>query len=123
LGKAIMLYAADFNDSLPAGDQWCDLLAEHASATSRLFICPHSRIAEGQSSYAMNANVIGWKQDKLPRDVVLLFESKPGWNQVGGPELLAPENHAGEGCNILFGDKGVKFVKRDQLTTLRWNPN
>jgi hypothetical protein len=42
------------------------------------------------------------------------------WNQSGGAELLTTENHKGEGCNILFNDRSVKFVRADQLSELRW---
>ncbi|HSV99683.1 MAG TPA: H-X9-DG-CTERM domain-containing protein [Sedimentisphaerales bacterium] len=54
-------------------------------------------------------------------DVVLLFESKPGWNQSGGAELLTTENHQGKGCNVLFTDGHVEFVKTEYLSELRWN--
>ena len=42
------------------------------------------------------------------------------WNQVGGPEILTTENHKGQGCNILFGDGNVKFVRTKQLGELKW---
>jgi len=51
-----------------------------------------------------NANAVA-----RPR-MVAVFETEGGWNQFGGPELLAPENHGGEGCNILFSDLHVEFV-------------
>jgi prepilin-type processing-associated H-X9-DG protein len=123
LGIAVTVYAADFNDSLPAGDRWCDLLVERESVVPDHFVCRVSHAVRGQSSYAMNAKVIGWKRTKLPADVVLLFESKPGWNQVGGPELLSTENHKEEGCSVLFGDGHVEFVERKQLARLKWKPD
>jgi hypothetical protein len=46
---------------------------------------------------------------------------KDRWNQAGGPELLAVENHNFEGCNVLFANMHVKF-ERD-LLKLRWNLN
>jgi len=52
---------------------------------------------------------------------VILFDSKPGWNQVGGPELLAPENHGGKGCNILFGNFEVKFIEKEKFGELKWD--
>ena len=42
------------------------------------------------------------------------------WNQVGGPELLTTENHKGEGCNVLFNDWHVEFVKAERLGELKW---
>jgi prepilin-type processing-associated H-X9-DG protein len=50
----------------------------------------------------------------------LLFETAEGWNQFGGPELLAPENHNGDGCNILFVDNHVEFVEKRRFGELRW---
>ena len=46
--------------------------------------------------------------------------SKAGWNQYGGPELLAPENHHGHGCNILFVDTHVDYVKKEDFGELMW---
>ena len=35
-----------------------------------------------------------------PGDMVLLFQTKAGWNQHGGPELLTFDNHdPKDGCN------------------------
>ncbi len=53
--------------------------------------------------------------------MVLVFESRPGWNQAGGIELLTTENHRGEGCNVLFVDGHVEFVKPEDIPKLRWN--
>jgi prepilin-type processing-associated H-X9-DG protein len=52
--------------------------------------------------------------------LVLLFETKGGWNQCGGRELLTTENHKGKGCNILFVDSHVGFVKTEQVAELKW---
>jgi len=53
-------------------------------------------------------------------DVVLLFESEPGWNQHGGPELLTTGNHQGKGCSVLFVDGSVNFVKAEEVSGLQW---
>ncbi|MBN1805728.1 MAG: hypothetical protein JW837_10785 [Sedimentisphaerales bacterium] len=42
------------------------------------------------------------------------------WNQSGGPELLTTENHRGQGCNVLFNDLHVEFVKAERLGELNW---
>jgi len=55
-----------------------------------------------------------------PSDMVLLFETGPGWNQSGGPEILTTDNHQGEGCNIVFVDGHVEFVKTEDLNNLKW---
>jgi len=56
-------------------------------------------------------------------DVVLLFESKPGWNRFGGPELLTFDNHGGRGCNILFSDGNIRFIKPEDANDLKWKPD
>ena len=43
------------------------------------------------------------------------------WNQVGGPEMLTTDNHKGIGCNVLFNDMHVEFVKAERLSELKWD--
>lgn len=47
---------------------------------------------------------------------------KNRWNQVGGKEILTTEYHKGRGCHVLFTDGSVRFVKKEDLDTLRWEP-
>jgi prepilin-type processing-associated H-X9-DG protein len=117
LGKAINLYADDNNDTFPSIDQWCDLLIKNADVHPNQFRCKNA--SEGPCNYALNKNVVDLGV-KSPADIVLLFESKPGWNQSGGWELLTTENHRGDGCNILFGDCHVAFVLSKDINDLRW---
>jgi prepilin-type processing-associated H-X9-DG protein len=116
LGRALMFYANDYDDEYPTADQWCDLLLQyrHGNVSEELFVCPSAE--GGPSHYAINPNAKGWSKP----DMVLVFETTAGWNQFGGPELLAPENHQGRGCNILFIDGHVEFVESERLDELRW---
>lgn len=57
---------------------------------------------------------------KALRKQVLLFETKPGWNQSGRPELLTTERHRAEGYNILFNDGRARFVRTEQLYKSKW---
>ncbi len=116
LGRAISVYGDEFDGRYPTADQWCDLLVRYADATKRQFVCLSA--AEGRCHYAINPNV----EPNSPPDIVLLFETKGGWNQSGGPELLAPENHRGKGCNILFNDRSIRFVRKEEFTKLKWKP-
>ena len=67
--------------------------------------------------YAMNPNC---KPDSPP-DMVLLFETKAGWNQHGGPELFTFDNHKPRGGCVLLNDGTVKFIRtKEVLQKLRW---
>jgi prepilin-type processing-associated H-X9-DG protein len=117
LGKAMLIYASDYNDMFPLPSKWCDLLIEHADASESIFCCKGA--CEGPCNYAMNKNIEGLGAN-APPDMVLLFETSPGWNQCGGPDILSTDNHRGEGCNILFNDGHVEFVKIKDINNLKW---
>ena len=51
---------------------------------------------------------------------MLLFEAKDDWNQSGGPEILTTENHYNEGCNVVFVDGHVQWIKAENIDDLRW---
>ncbi|MHC4259536.1 MAG: hypothetical protein ACYSTF_03875 [Planctomycetota bacterium] len=44
------------------------------------------------------------------------------WNQVGGPEILTTKYTKGAGCNVVFVDGRVKWVKAADLPKLKWKP-
>ncbi len=78
-------------------------------------VCPS--VGEGKSTYAMNPKC---KTDSPP-DMVLLFETKAGWNQHGGPELFTFDNHDPKGGCVLLNDGTVKFIRtKEELQQLRW---
>jgi len=114
LGKAMLIYACDYDDKYPTADKWCDLLIKYAYMTEKEFVCPSA--GEGRSHYAINPNASAVTHPHM----VVLFETKGGWNQFGGPELFTAENHKGEVGNILFNDLHVRFVKKEQLGELKW---
>jgi hypothetical protein len=115
LGKAMLIYACGHDDKYPTPDKWCDLLTKYAEVTEKEFGCPSA--GEGRCHYAMNPNA---KLTSSP-DIVVLFETKGGWNQFGGPEILTFENHKGKGCNVLFNDCSVRFVNQQEVSELKWN--
>jgi prepilin-type processing-associated H-X9-DG protein len=121
IGKAMMMYADDYNDMYPTPSKWCDLLEEKADVSPVSFQCKGAP-NDGRCNYAMNKNI-----EKLglnaPPDMVLVFETDPGWNQNGGPELLTLDNHNGEGCNVLFSDGHVEFIMKNDLPKLKWMPD
>jgi hypothetical protein len=112
------VYAAETNGRYPTPEKWCDLLIETKLLgvnSMHVFVCPGTK--EGRCSYAINPNA----EPNSPSDMVLLFETKDGWNQFGGPELLTTENHRPRGCHVLFADLSVRFIKPDELGRLKWS--
>jgi hypothetical protein len=115
LSQTMRLYANEHRGEHPMADQWCDLLIEGNYVTEDQFLCFQAGDT-GPCHYAMNPTC----DANSPGDVVLLFETTGGWNQYGGPEILTTENHEGKGCNVLFKDGSVRFVKTEELGMLRW---
>ena len=118
LGVVFKLYADESDGNIPSIESWCDALGKYT--LPGMLICASSDTKEDQSSYAMNEFLAGKKLVELPPDLVLLFESMPGWNKAGGPEILTTVHHEGEGCNVLFVDGRVEFIKVDKVSELRW---
>jgi prepilin-type processing-associated H-X9-DG protein len=94
-------------------------LMEQMDVPRKMFVC-RGALNQDACNYSMNSAVerMGIKS---PSDMVLVFESGPGWNQSGGIELVNIENHHGEGCNILFVDGHVEFVKPEDIPKLHWD--
>jgi len=79
---------------------------------------PEQPIPLLECHYAMNTNC----EPNSPPDTVLLFETKAGWNQHGGPEeLFTFDNHDPKGGCVLLNDGTVKFIRtKEELQQLRW---
>lgn len=93
LGTALMIYTNDYDAQLPPADQWCDLLISKADVSPKSLVCPGSDAVEGESSYAMNINVVGKKLTELPPDMVLLFETDTGKDPNGRTERTDNRNY------------------------------
>ncbi len=114
-------YRRDNDGQFPKTEKWCDILLEQTKADESLFACP---LAEGaRGSYSLNKHAVE-AGDDLPEDMVVLFESGPGWNQVGGPELMiAPHgSRRGNSGSIVLGNGKARFVSEDRLDELNWKP-
>ena len=120
LSKAMLIYANDYDDKYPTPEKWCDLLVEYCEVDPISFCCKGA--PEGPCNYAINEN-IAELGSSTQTDIVLLFETHPGWNQVGGPEILTTNNHQGDGCNVAFVDSHVEFVKARDIDKLKWKPD
>lgn len=107
--------------SYPKPAEWCDAVMQgrrHYMSEERLtghFKCPSA--GEGRCHYAMNPHC----EPNSPPETVLLFETKAGWNQHGGPDLFTFDNHDPKGGCVLFDDGTVKFIRtKEELQQLRW---
>jgi hypothetical protein len=115
-------YLEDKNiDSDPS--KWCDTIFQKLykvygsseEIVKKHFACPAA--GEGKCHYAMNPNC----KPNSPLDTVLLFETKAGWNQHGGPELFTFDNHDPHGGCVLLNDGTIKFIRTsEELNQLRW---
>ena len=123
LGKAMRMYRDDYG-RYPTPEKWCDLLLGQGNVSEGMFKCPGNK--KQRCSYALNPNVTV----NSAGDVVVLFETKGGWNRVGGAELITSENHMwsgsdgskheGCGCNVFFNDGHTEFVKARDVEELKW---
>jgi len=113
--------------SYPDPTDWCDALVRTCRTIKmkdRDILEPHICPGTGgnkkhlaKNCYAMNPNC---KYDSSP-EIVLLFETKAGWNQHGGPELFTFDNHDPKGGCVLLNDGTVKFIRTpEELRQLRW---
>jgi len=106
----------------PRASEWCNPIVrayENASPDRRVitqpFKCP--AVDKVRCHYSMNPNC----EPNSPEDMVLLFETKAGWNQHGGPELFTFDNHDPKGGCVLLNDGTVKFIRtEEELKQLRW---
>jgi len=119
LAEMISEYRRDNDGRFPKAEKWCDILLEQIKVDESLFTCPLSEGA--RCSYSLNKHAVEAGSD-LPEDMVLLFESKPGWNQVGGPELfITPhETRRGNAGSVVFASGRARFVSEDNVEELNW---
>ncbi|MBE0535097.1 MAG: hypothetical protein IH624_05450 [Phycisphaerae bacterium] len=116
LGRLLIQYRNEQGGSLPRSDQWCDVLKNVNEGAGYLF--GGSKDGTYSSDFALNraaTEVIG----ELPDELVLLFESEPGWNRVGGPELLAGTDKTDFVRVYLVGAE-AQLVRRSEADGLRW---
>jgi len=129
----LMLYSSENEGKYPTADKWCDLLKDYYNEEDYYIedslVCPSQWRAGERCSYAINP----YCEPNSPPDTVLLFETKGGWNQFGGIEIVSIDNHTNErdrfwgykiqGCNIVFNDRSVRFVREEEFPKLKWKPN
>ena len=114
VSQAVWAYVENNGGKFPTADKWCSLLVKNTGLRRGRFICKSAKW--GLSNYAINPGAI----PTSPQNMVLLFETKGGWNQAGGPELLTVDNHKGQGCNVMFVNGYVGFVETRWVEALKW---
>jgi prepilin-type processing-associated H-X9-DG protein len=114
LGIAMRYYSEQFEGAYPPADKWCDMLLKYHDVSSEQFKCPSDK--KSNCSFAFNTSC----EPNSPPDTVLLFESIGGCNGHGGQELIQLRHQKKKGCNILFNDGRVAFVKSEDISKLNW---
>jgi hypothetical protein len=117
--NAFHIYAHDHQGKYPSADKWCDEIEKYLDfPAKRQFLCPAAikHKERGPCHYAMNPNC----EPNSPPDMVLLFESKGGWNRHGGMEFLTFDHHEGKYAFVLYNNGDVKLIKSEDIGKLRW---
>ena len=106
----MLIMAAMIQKRIPDAANWCDTL----NVGNKLWpVTPTNTVFALNSRMAGHAYVRG-----IRGDTVVFFEaSSPGWNQVGGPELLKAE-----GVAVAFMDGRAVIVPSGEIAKLRWAP-
>jgi len=127
------------------GDKWCDAILEFASThvdkTGASFQKQPDPLVDVEGSVRM-ARKYATEIEKVlapdsnrrrqcplalssqyradaPGDAILVFETDPGWNKVGGPEMLSGNLTDPDGCFIYLKDHGVRFIPDEQITEIK----
>ena len=119
LRSSLRDYQIDNDGLWPINNNWCDLIKPSLDEKDdeEYMKCPKDKI--GPCSYAMNENIPD-DATELPDDMVLLFESTPGWNQIGGSDDVITDRHKRPGASITFANGDIEFVKPEDIPNLRW---
>jgi hypothetical protein len=94
IGQSLTFYAVKYDSHYPPT---LDLLILHADTPAEVFACES---AGGTYAYAG----AGLSAESVTRDHVLAYDR--------------PDNHAGSGINVLFGDGDVRWLERPQADHL-----
>jgi hypothetical protein len=94
IGQSLTFYAVKYDSNYPPA---LDLLILHADTPAEVFACES---AGGTYAYAG----AGLSAESVTRDHVLAYDR--------------PDNHAGSGINVLYGDGDVRWLERAQAEHL-----
>ena len=107
-----LIMTAMLQKRIPDAANWCDTL----NAGNRLWPAMPTNTV-----FALNSRMAGHPYVRGIRgDTVVFFEAaSPGWNQAGGPELLAEK---AQGVAMAFADGRALIVPSSEVARLRWEP-
>lgn len=108
ISLAMLMYSSDYEDRLPPLNRWNKYMKP-----SSYLICPSAE-SKKVPCYAVNSRLreVSLNDLKNPDRVVFVFESEPGYNRVGGPELF-PLKTRHEGIeNMSFVDGHAKHIPK-----------
>jgi RNA polymerase sigma factor (sigma-70 family) len=107
-----LVFSAIVRRKIPDAANWCETM----NNDGRLWpVTPTNTV------FALNSQMAGQTFHRgMNGDTVVFFEtSTPGWNQVGGPELLAKK---AEGVAVGFTDGRALIIPPEKVAQLRWAP-
>ena len=108
----MLVMAAMVQKKIPAAGNWCETL----NAGGGIWPATPTNTA-----FAINTNMAGRAMSRtINGDTVVFFETATaGWNQAGGPELLASNP---DGSAVALADGRALIVSPGEAANLRWTP-
>jgi len=113
ISLAILMYADDYDGRYPLRANWADAVLPY-NKNQEMFQCPKLPIGEG--GYAFNKAMAGAMKDGSSSDAafrVVVFESRPGKNVVGGQADMEAR-HMG-GLTVGYGDGHCNWRRPEML--------
>jgi hypothetical protein len=101
---------------LPPAEKWCDILHTESDRELRDYFQQDCE-DKWYCNYSMNENAASLGVE-APNDMILLFRSKQGWNQVGSHELF-PEDNVSY-MRVFLVDGSSRSVRVSDAPYLRW---
>lgn len=114
---SMFMYCEDYDSHFPPGNKWNIVdprMRKYPMA------CPDTNAK--LPTDALNSSMHDLRHIADPGNTVCVFESKPGENLCGGPELLPSAPRHSGGDHIGFADGHVKWVMRSDIGKYKWNP-
>jgi prepilin-type processing-associated H-X9-DG protein len=121
LSLAAQMYANDHQQHFPSAEKWCDDLKTYLGGNQSVYRCPAGNPSD-RCDYAFNSKLAGLDPKNVSPQTVLFFETDPGWNASGGPELMLNPSRHGRTFAVAFADGHIEQLTAAGLAGLRWDP-